>query len=158
MKVRFPFLFSRCEQDTFNMGRIFAGHVYKGLALVLDGDLGAGKTRFVQGLGLGLGVSNIKSPTYAIEAIYEMGSMPLVHVDLYRRGENLQCIQLDEYLCDGFLVVVEWGVKWLGKPTEDLWCVELKYLSDDERVVNVEAYGDKASKALNEAYLKCLLI
>ena len=68
--------------------------------ILLDGDLGAGKTTFTKGLGKGLGIKRpIKSPTFTIIREYQSGRIPLYHMDVYRLeqggGDDLG---LDEYL------------------------------------------------------------
>ena len=78
--------------------------------LALQGDLGAGKTTFVQGLAKGLGITDlVQSPTFTYLQIYE-GSIPLYHFDLYRLKNESDFILLgfEEYFDTGGLVVIEW--------------------------------------------------
>jgi tRNA threonylcarbamoyladenosine biosynthesis protein TsaE len=80
--------------------------------VILTGDLGAGKTTFVQGLGRGLGVTEpVTSPTFVIARVHEAaGRVDLVHVDAYRLGSaiDLDDLDLDATLAD-CVTVVEWG-------------------------------------------------
>lgn len=80
--------------------------------IILTGDLGAGKTTFVQGLGRGLGVTEpVTSPTFVIARVHEAaGRVDLVHVDAYRLGSaiDLDDLDLDATLAD-CVTVVEWG-------------------------------------------------
>jgi tRNA threonylcarbamoyladenosine biosynthesis protein TsaE len=81
--------------------------------VILNGDLGAGKTTFVQGLGAGLGVRGpVTSPTFVISRVHPslVGGPPLVHVDAYRLGgiDELDDLDLDTSLEDA-VTVVEWG-------------------------------------------------
>ncbi len=76
----------------------------------LQGDLGAGKTTFVQGLAKGLGITDlVQSPTFTYLQIYE-GSVPLIHFDLYRLTQEKDFILLgfEEYFDNDGIVVIEW--------------------------------------------------
>ena len=78
----------------------------------MDGDLGAGKTAFVRGLALGLGIiDNVSSPTFTIVNEYHSGNIPLMHFDVYRIGssEEMYDIGWEEYISKGAVVVVEWS-------------------------------------------------
>ena len=82
-----------------------------GDVLVLAGDLGAGKTAFVQGFGRGLGVAErITSPTFTLVHVYE-GRLPVHHLDVYRLEQLSEVLDLGlaEMLDDGGVVLIEWG-------------------------------------------------
>jgi tRNA threonylcarbamoyladenosine biosynthesis protein TsaE len=82
-----------------------------GAVLALHGDLGSGKTCFVQGIARALGILRpVTSPTFTIINEYR-GRLPLYHVDLYRlnRIEDLLSIGFDEYLDAGGFVAIEWA-------------------------------------------------
>lgn len=78
--------------------------------LLLNGDLGAGKTTLTQGLGRALGIRRpVKSPTFTIVREYREGKLPLFHMDFYRlENDDLSSIDLSEYLTAGGIVVIEW--------------------------------------------------
>lgn len=95
------------------IGEELAGQLRAGDVLVLSGDLGAGKTTFTQGLGVGLKVRGaITSPTFVISRVHPSlaGGPALVHVDAYRIGgfAELDDLDLDASLEDA-VTVVEWG-------------------------------------------------
>ena len=89
--------------------------------LALHGDMGVGKTTFVQGLASGLGVSeHVTSPTFAIYSVYQGNRGKLVHLDAYRLEQEAQIesLLLDEFLVSPYVLAVEWPEKtgaWLPK-------------------------------------------
>ena len=99
---------SRSERETLQIAKEIAQRLSPGWLVLLSGELGAGKTRFVKGLAEGLGIrEHITSPTFTIVNQYQ-GDTTLFHVDLYR----LSCfpeedISLEEMLKEG-IVAVEW--------------------------------------------------
>ena len=73
------------EKDTFNIGKELGEKCKPGDIILLNGDLGVGKTVFTKGFGKGLGIEEpISSPTFTIMQIYEEGRIPLYHFDVYR--------------------------------------------------------------------------
>jgi tRNA threonylcarbamoyladenosine biosynthesis protein TsaE len=101
-------------EETFAFGKILAPHLPPNTILALSGDLGAGKTTFVQGLALGLGIKEeISSPTFVYLNIYEEGVLPLFHFDLYRLKSPADFVGLgfDEYLSRGGICAIEWPEK-----------------------------------------------
>ena len=117
--------------------------------IVPIGDLGAGKTTFVQGLGRGLGVSeSVTSPTFVISRVHEVaGGIDLVHVDAYRLGDavDLDDLDLDATLAD-CVTVVEWGEGKVEHLSPDRLTVRIDR-SDDEgdeiRRVTLTGHGDR---------------
>lgn len=101
-----------------------------GTVVRLHGGLGAGKTTWVQGMGLGLGVEGeATSPTFALLHEYEGGSLPLHHWDLYRLGPETDWAQLDlaDQLPGPGVTVVEWPERYPGPWPEgarDVWIEE----------------------------------
>ncbi len=99
--------------DTRAWGRALAGRLRAGDVVLLVGELGAGKTTFVQGLADGLGVRGpVTSPTFVIARTHPslVGGPALVHVDAYRLAGALEVDDLDlDTDVDGAVTVVEWG-------------------------------------------------
>lgn len=100
-------------EQTRELGERLGGVLRGGDVLLLVGDLGAGKTTFVQGVARGLGVEGrVTSPTYIIARVHESlaGGPDLIHVDAYRVGDelDLETIDLDATVEDS-VTVVEWG-------------------------------------------------
>ena len=105
---------SHSEDDTAALGRKLAATLAAGDALLLYGDLGAGKTAFVRGLAEGLGVSRdeVSSPTFTLIQEYRGGRLTLFHVDLYRIEDPREFdeLGLDEIAEEGVLTI-EWAEK-----------------------------------------------
>lgn len=125
-----------------------AGDVY-----CLEGDLGTGKTSFVQGLGKGLGVTEpIHSPTFILANEHRSGRLPLFHVDVYRvRGSDEAVgFGLDDYLSDEGVCVIEWAEKIRpALPSEHLW-LTFRHLGESKRGLLIEANGSRYEGLLNE--------
>jgi tRNA threonylcarbamoyladenosine biosynthesis protein TsaE len=128
-----------------------------GDVLSLIGPLGAGKTCFVQGLAVGLGVDparRIASPTFTIVNEHP-GRAPLYHVDLYRLEEEkeLEQIGLREYLAGAGVAAVEWFDRFPSwKPTERLEII-FEHLPDDRRRVVFDVTGAALTERLERARL-----
>ncbi len=113
--------------------------------IVLGGDLGAGKTAFVQGFGAALGVEEtITSPTFVLMRTYEGGRVPLVHMDMYRLEHLQEAVDLglSEILDDGAVALVEWGDLVAAVLPADFLEVRIERGDgDDERRLTVRGVG-----------------
>ncbi|WP_293148407.1 MULTISPECIES: tRNA (adenosine(37)-N6)-threonylcarbamoyltransferase complex ATPase subunit type 1 TsaE [unclassified Microcoleus] len=97
-----------------------------GTVILLQGDLGAGKTTLVQGIAEGLGISeSVESPTFTLINEYFAGRIPLYHLDLYRlEPEEAEALHLESYW-DGLerdlgIVAIEWAERLPYKPENSL--------------------------------------
>src|SRR5215475_5424614 len=102
---------SKSRDDTMRLGEVIGRQLHAGDVVGLAGELGAGKTAFVQGLALGLGVAGaVKSPSFTIVNEHA-GPIPLFHVDFYRLEHAAELINIgfDDYFARGGVVVVEWA-------------------------------------------------
>ena len=103
---------SQCEKDTFELGKKLGQNCKPGDIILLNGDLGVGKTVFTKGFGKGLGIDEpICSPTFTIMQIYESGRLPLYHFDVYRIGdiEEMEEIGYDDYFFGQGICLIEWA-------------------------------------------------
>jgi len=123
-----------------------------GMLLLLAGDLGSGKTCFVQGLAEGLevqGTEPVSSPTYALMNHYH-GRVDLFHFDLYRLGDADELAELgfDEVFAGPGVKAVEWpGV--LDVAGDDGVRIDFAYGSDDEqRILELAALGPRGAALL----------
>jgi len=102
---------SHSPQETRATAAALAPTLRAGSVLALHGDLGAGKTCFIQGLAEALGVTDaVSSPTYTLISEYR-GRLPFYHADLYRLDDPAEALRtgLDEYLHGNGVTAVEWA-------------------------------------------------
>ena len=136
---------SRSVRETQDLSQKLGNLINQPLIIALTGDLGSGKTAFVQGLAKGLEVPDgyyITSPTFTLINEYP-GRYPLVHVDLYRLEtiDGLEDIGLDEMLHGQAVLSIEWADKLSdGLPAEHL-LVTLEIIDDDRRTLGLNATG-----------------
>ena len=109
---------TRSEDETISFARTFAARLGPGCVVLLRGDLGSGKTTFVRGLALGLGLDSdaVSSPTFTLIQEYR-GRPSLYHVDLYRlRGAETDDLGLEELTAGDAIVAIEWPENLLTPP------------------------------------------
>lgn len=125
--------------STKEYARRFGRELKPGTWLGLYGDLGAGKTTFVQGLAEGLGIEDVvQSPTFVIMKEYR-GKRRLVHIDLYRiDGDEIDGLGMEDHALDDAIVAVEWAEKLPEAFKRDLVRVEFKVKSPDVREIKVK--------------------
>jgi tRNA threonylcarbamoyladenosine biosynthesis protein TsaE len=141
---------TRSEEETIALARAFAAGLRPGAVVLLLGDLGAGKTTFVRGLALGLGLDAeaVSSPTFTLIQDYR-GHPSLYHVDLYRlQGAEIDDLGLEELSTGDAIVAIEWAEKLPEPPTG---AIEVRFvdLGEDVREITVSGSDDRRPKALD---------
>lgn len=99
-------------EETRTLGEKLASGLKPGDVVLLNGELGAGKSELARGIARGLGVTEtVASPSFTILNVYESGRYPLYHFDWYRleSAEELYELGMDEYLGGDGIAVVEWA-------------------------------------------------
>lgn len=127
------------EQQTADVARRLAATLPPGTTILLQGELGAGKTAFVRGLaeGLGLDPGQVSSPTFTLVQEYR-GRVTLHHVDLYRiTAEEAEDLGLQELAGPASIVAIEWADK-LARPPEPAVVVTLEDAGGDSRRITIE--------------------
>lgn len=131
-------IFLADAEATRSLGRILGQSLLPGSVILLEGDLGAGKTTLVQGIGEGLGITDsIVSPTFTLINEYREGRISLYHLDLYRlQPEEVEALNLETYW-EGLemplgIVAIEWAERLPYLPPSYLR-LNLTYLSDGGR-------------------------
>lgn len=100
------------EKETYELGLKLGKECLAGQVYTLIGDLGVGKTMFVQGFAEGIGTSEyVNSPTFTIVQVYDDGRIPLYHFDVYRieDEEEMYEVGFDEYLYGEGVCLIEWA-------------------------------------------------
>ncbi len=123
-------------EETEAAGEALGRRLRKGDLVLLEGELGAGKTTFVRGIARGTGsTAPVASPTFQLVRIYP-GRLQLAHVDLYRieNKSELGELGLDELADDG-AVVVEWGDRM---EVPDAALIEIQHLGGDRRLIRTK--------------------
>jgi len=150
---------SKSIEDTKNLGRILAKQLNKGDVVVLNGNLGAGKTALVTGFMSFYGLENdVSSPTFTIVNEHVINDdLTLYHLDVYRLEDEdeFYAIGGDEYFEKG-ISFIEWGeIIKNALPKEYLEIKIDKNVDDEnERIFNLIAHGNHYEQLLSKIYLK----
>ena len=125
-------------------GLKLAAHLQIGDLIILEGPLGAGKTRLAQSIGKGLSIkSEITSPTFVIAKNY-LGRTPFIHADAYRLLDSptggLQDLDLD---VENSVTVVEWGSDFAAHLNDQYLLITISIIDELSRKLKVSGVGDR---------------
>ena len=139
---------TRTSHETQKLGKKIGNWIEHPLVIGLIGDLGSGKTAFVQGLAEGLEVPGeyyITSPTFTLINEYP-GRLPLFHIDLYRLNGicDFEDIGLDELLYDQAVIAIEWADKMSDDLPAEHLTMTFEIADNDCRIISLIAYGHNA--------------
>ena len=126
----------------FNLGTSLAVHLKAGDLILVNGPLGAGKTVLAQGIGKGLGIDDITSPTFVISRTHK-GVLPMIHMDTYRLIDTENpSLYLDDLDLDieNSVTVVEWGGAESARLSEDRLEISIDR-TNEIRQVEIKAIG-----------------
>lgn len=137
-------------KDTFETGRQFGVLAKAGQIFCLSGDLGTGKTVFVQGFADGLGIGNyetVNSPTFTIVQEYLSGRLPLYHFDVYRisDAEEMYETGCEDYFFGEGACIIEWAELIADIiPDNAVWITISKDLnkSSDYRNICIDGFAE----------------
>lgn len=141
-------------EQTFAIGQKLAQCINNGLTICIEGDLGAGKTLFVQGLADGLEIDDeVTSPTFSLMNVYS-GKYTMYHFDLYRldNADELEDIGFYEYanLADD-VVVIEWADKFIDcLPDDYLYMVISRGTDESQRNFSINSVGSRYQAVYEE--------
>jgi tRNA threonylcarbamoyladenosine biosynthesis protein TsaE len=138
--------FSRSPEQTRSIGMRLGGALQAGDVVCLQGNLGAGKTTFVQGVAKGWGsLDSVSSPTFIIVNVYRRADQSqLFHMDAYRLDSTAEAeeLDLDSMLAQGPLLI-EWPERINGLvPNDRLW-VQLEHIDEEEREMKFKSSGKR---------------
>ena len=143
---------ARNEEETKTVAATLAKFLEPGDTILLEGNLGAGKTTFTKGLAEGLGITKvIKSPTYTIIREYLEGRLPLYHMDVYRLEESGGTdLGLEEYFEGEGVSIVEWATFIPEDLPQEYLQIKLVPVGDDlmERELTFSPVGERYEKLM----------
>jgi tRNA threonylcarbamoyladenosine biosynthesis protein TsaE len=143
--------FSRSPEETRRIGVRLGSALQTGDMICLQGDLGAGKTTFVQGIAKGWGSQDsVSSPTFIIVNVYRREDQSqLFHMDAYRLDSISEAeeLDIDSMLAQGPLVI-EWPERINGLVPDDRLWVKLEHVDEEEREMQFKANGKRYDNLL----------
>ena len=131
--------------ETRELGKRLAEKLQAGDVILLEGDLGAGKSEFARGTAAGLGVQEtVTSPSFTILNVYESGRLPLYHFDWYRleSSEELYELGMDEYLGGSGIALVEWPEQCPDAVPENCLRIRITATGENSRQIEAELCGN----------------
>lgn len=133
-------MISKSPEQTRELGERLAKSLGAGDVVALEGELGSGKTCFVQGMAKGLGVSKdafVRSPSFTLLNQYE-GRIPLYHLDFYRlnHAEDLGDLGLEEYFDGKGVTVIEWAHKFIQSLPKRTIHVHFEIIDENTREIS----------------------
>ena len=144
---------TRSAAETRRLARRLARGLQPGDLLCLRGELGAGKTTFVQGLVKGLGASGpATSPSFVLVHQHR-GHLPLYHLDLYRvSGADLTEIGVDDLIGADAVVVVEWAERLPPRLCADALQIEFEFVSGNNkaRKIVIQGHGARGRQVVED--------
>ena len=145
-------IITKSPAETKNLGKGVSKLVKPGDLLAFYGELGAGKTCFIQGISLGLEVKDyVTSPSFTIINEYQ-GKVPIYHFDLFRLDNAEEILELgyEEYFYGEGLTVIEWAEKIEQLLPKEHLKIEIKFKDRYERTISFISQGDRFDKFLKE--------
>jgi tRNA threonylcarbamoyladenosine biosynthesis protein TsaE len=131
-------------EEMHQLGLQISAHLRAGDLILVNGPLGAGKTVLAQGVGAGLGISGITSPTFVISRVHK-AAVPFIHVDAYRlidsENPNLYLDDLDLDVA-GSITFIEWGGAESARLSEDRLEITIDR-SEEQRKVEITPVGPR---------------
>ncbi len=132
-------------EETQQLGRKLGEQAQPGDVMLLQGNLGTGKTCLTQGIAFGLDIDEYTlSPSFVLVREYN-GRLPLYHMDLYRLDDlaEIDDLGLDDYLYGRGICVIEWAEKGAGILPNDHLLIEIERLSEEERRFTITPRGQR---------------
>ncbi|MDR2090474.1 MAG: tRNA (adenosine(37)-N6)-threonylcarbamoyltransferase complex ATPase subunit type 1 TsaE [Clostridiales bacterium] len=135
--------------ETLVIAKTFTKTLCPGDIVLLNGDLGAGKTHFAKGIAEGLEIrDNITSPTFTIMNAYYGGKIPFFHLDMYRidNEDDVFELGLEEFIFDGGgITAIEWN-KYRDFKGRRVFEIDIKRIDDDTREIIISDKTESGKK------------
>ena len=143
---------SRSPQETQALGVVIGKAAQPGNVILLNGNLGSGKTCLTQGIARGLGINQYTtSPSFVL--VRELrGRLMLYHVDLYRleNTSEIEDLGLDDYLYGQGVTVVEWAQRSLQLLPAEHLRITLEYIAESGRTLKLQSHGERYRELLEQ--------
>ena len=131
-------------EETWALAKELAKELKPGDVVCLEGDLGAGKTTFTQGLAAALGVpGRVTSPTFCIVQEHQSPDVLFVHMDLYRLHgeEDVEAIGWEDYLARGAILAIEWPERAGSLIPLSAHSVVFHHMGEENRIIAIDTGG-----------------
>ncbi len=144
------------EEETIALAERLGRSLRAGDVVALEGELGAGKTRFVQGIARGMGLigARVNSPTFVLVNIYSRGEhgpppRALVHVDAYRLSgpDDLPALGWDRFADGSNVLAVEWAGRIAAALPEERIRVSIEHVGENQRRISIDTPSGRAMGA-----------
>ena len=142
---------SKNAEQTYELASKIAKYIKGGDIILLNGDLGAGKTTFVKGFAKAKGVTRpVTSPTFNLLKTYDTNDYTIVHVDAYRL-EGGEFDELYDYANEDNVIFIEWSNCLASQDLiEHHLAINIKYVSKNQRIYSFSASGERYEELLKE--------
>lgn len=133
----------KTEEDTISFANKMKDYFNEGETVILNGDLGTGKTFFVKQFAKNFNIDNVNSPTFAIVNVYEGDGLKINHFDFYRIKyvQELFDIGFNDYLSDkDALTFIEWGEMFPEILPSSRYEIDIKVTENLDREIKVKKY------------------
>lgn len=139
-------------EETNQLGIRLANLLESGDNLTFEGDLGVGKTTFIQALAKGLGISRtVNSPTFTIMKQYE-GKLPLNHLDVYRLENSDEDLGWDEIFYGDAVTVIEWAHLIEENLPDERLDIEIQRIDENKRKFIFRPIGKRYERLCEELF------
>jgi tRNA threonylcarbamoyladenosine biosynthesis protein TsaE len=144
---------TRSPAATRAFARRLARVLRAGDVVGLIGDLGSGKTTFVQGLAAGLGIgkeARVRSPSFTVANVYEGGRLPLYHLDFFRHDDHdeIAALGYEEYVFGEGVCAIEWLDRIPAAAPRDYLAIRFEEKGPTERALVLTAHGARAEEVV----------
>ncbi len=135
---------SRSDNDTITLAENIESEKFPNMVIVLNGELGSGKTLFTGAFAKAMEVEEtISSPTFNIIKEYHSGELPLYHIDVYRLDGNVKGFDLNEYYNNGGVTIIEWGDTITDYLPSEYLEIIFNVASENKRLIYLRPHGSQ---------------
>ncbi|MBS4175831.1 tRNA (adenosine(37)-N6)-threonylcarbamoyltransferase complex ATPase subunit type 1 TsaE [Bacillus sp. FJAT-49736] len=143
---------SNAPHETITFAERLATLLHENDLILLEGDLGAGKTTFTKGIAAGLGIRRtVSSPTFTIIKEYH-GRLPLYHMDVYRIQDSYEDLGFDEYFEGGGVTIVEWSKLIQEQLPPEYLEITIRHQGDQQRKFEFRPKGYRYESLCKELF------